>query len=421
MKSFIGLLVGLGLCSGWALAQTNSTPPPASQPIVDHCRGPIDPYDTGQEKLRFFSAAGVDNELTRKEAGENKTAKEPFVRSFETFHAMLAFDRDKNGTIDWLEADTYRRDLQKRVLAAFDVNKDKRLTGEERVKANATLATGTWPGAKSKSGRGLMGMLSDSVNVDQEMVQRFDANGDGVLSEDEIQAGMKQMQEEERQRMIERYDTDNDGKLSDEERKAMREDRRSKFQKRLDQWQLRNFDENDNGILDDDERQAAKKWQDDIGTAMKELNLNVRMNDIDGDGKVSKDEQNVVRKEWMVVGMRMMLLQRGLADRDQDGTVSAQEQLQFQDKIGEGMMGWMEQFSEQFDDDQNDRLDTTERAAVIKGLKTEIDRRLTKHDANKDGRTDAYEMEKLIWEFGRETGVIPKRETASSTTRPVKK
>jgi len=43
---------------------------------------------------------------------------------------------------------------------------------------------------------------------------------------------------------------------------------------------------------------------------------------------------------------------------------------------------------------------------------------MTKHDTNKDGRTDPFEMEKLMFDFGRDIGVVPRKR---ATTGPESK
>jgi Ca2+-binding EF-hand superfamily protein len=57
------------------------------------------------------------------------------------------------------------------------------------------------------------------------MLERFDADKDGKLSDAErtaARASMQQHRGEMRAKMLERFDADKDGKLSDTERKAAR-------------------------------------------------------------------------------------------------------------------------------------------------------------------------------------------------------
>lgn len=85
-----------------------------------------------------------------------------------------------------------------------------------------------------------------------EMVAKFDKNGDGVLSDDERPAppaggrGGKKRAE-----AVAKYDADGDGKLSEAERASMREARKAEL--------LVKYDTDGDGALSDAERQAAKK------------------------------------------------------------------------------------------------------------------------------------------------------------------
>lgn len=69
------------------------------------------------------------------------------------------------------------------------------------------------------------------------MLEKYDKDGDGKLSESEREAMRKDNPrgqrgnrgpggEERRAKMLEKYDKDGDGKLSEDERKAMMEDRK---------------------------------------------------------------------------------------------------------------------------------------------------------------------------------------------------
>ena len=63
--------------------------------------------------------------------------------------------------------------------------------------------------------------LSELPQGMRDRILEADSNGDGAIDESEIKA----MAETRLQRMLERYDKDGDGELSDEEREAMRQDR----------------------------------------------------------------------------------------------------------------------------------------------------------------------------------------------------
>jgi len=108
----------------------------------DLCKYLVDPYEWVNQKARFFKAAGPDNELTAKEFAANKSKADGFVRRFDSWKSLSGFDKDQNKSIDWIEAGAYRRDLRRRLLAAYDANKDGKLVGAERTAANSALARG---------------------------------------------------------------------------------------------------------------------------------------------------------------------------------------------------------------------------------------------------------------------------------------
>ncbi len=87
--------------------------------------------------------------------------------------------------------------------------------------------------------------------VPPQVLERFDTDGDGKLSQDERKA-MREERQAQRKKMMEKYDTDGDGKLSEDERKAFRED----MQKRHNEL-LEKYDADKDGRLSPEERKAA--------------------------------------------------------------------------------------------------------------------------------------------------------------------
>lgn len=137
-------IIALLVASGFVQAQTGLSPAsaPASGPAAaDLAKGTIDPIDLAGERMRFLEAAGVTNELDANAFEANRGKKNPFVRSFDRWEEIIKFDRNHNGTIDWFEADAYRQDLRKKVLAIYG-DKDGKLTGKQREAANLALAEG---------------------------------------------------------------------------------------------------------------------------------------------------------------------------------------------------------------------------------------------------------------------------------------
>ena len=329
---------------------------------------------------------------------------------------ILSPGANKNGTIDWLEADTYRRGIRKRILVTFDANKDGRLRGAERKKANQLLEAGKTPSAVKKTAYRTSG--GGRKKIDAEMLEQYDANGDGVLSEEEIQTAMKDMQETRRAEMMRRYDTDGDGKLSKTEREAMYQDqnRGGGWQKMQQEWGIRLFDEDGDGQIDEEEKAGQKEFGQQLQQVMNDMQL--RVFDADGDGQISKEERSLVQKEMMVIGVRMMFRFRRLMDTSGDGKVSSEEREGFQTRLAGNFGTWVNGFSNTFDMDGNGRFDAEERKGLVQGIENELDNRMTKHDANKDGRTDPFEVEKMLFEFMGDIGVAPR---TKATTAPVRK
>ena len=64
---------------------------------------------------------------------------------------------------------------------------------------------------------------------------------------------------EAKKALLERFDTNKDGKLSEDERKAARE-AMAKKRKEIKDAVLAEFDKNGNGKLDEDEREGVREW-----------------------------------------------------------------------------------------------------------------------------------------------------------------
>jgi len=126
----------------------------------------------------------------------------------------------------------------------------------------------------------------------QEMLKKFDTNGDGVLSDEERAAA----REQHITKMIEEFDADSDGKLDRTELsaslKAMRE-RHGKQGPRgnMRQGAIEKFDADGDGKLSEEERAAAHKA---LGERRQEC---LKKFDADGDGALNEEERAAARKE----------------------------------------------------------------------------------------------------------------------------
>jgi len=307
--ALIGLAATARAADKPATTKPAATKPAATRPArpPDVLTGPVDPYQPGTERAKFFQAAGVDNELDQKEHAAARGKAGSFVRRFDLLGEMARFDKDGNKTLDWFEADAYRQDLRKRVLAAFDTNKDGRLTGTERDKANAMLAGGRVPGAAAGRPGGRPGATRDREWIRQrmqrrraELVRRYDTDSNGRIDEAERKAMVAAIRQEAERELAERrrgsWDADKDGQLSDAERAAMAAavaERQAERDKWLEDVRLRRWDRDGDGQLDETElaameaeqarqRAEGERWREEWERKQYDLN---------DDGKLDDQEQ----------------------------------------------------------------------------------------------------------------------------------
>ena len=157
---------------------------------------------------------------------------------------MTQFDLDGDGFLSKEERDAMREAFQAERLARFDLDGDGEVSREERRAARQDRF--------ENSDRG------------QALMRQFDANGDGVL-DDEEQAALDAHNEEQRAardaERIAQYDLDGDGELSAEERQIQRDEQRA-------QWETMRAD-------------ATAEF------------------DVDGDGQLNIDEQQNAMDAWM--------------------------------------------------------------------------------------------------------------------------
>jgi len=304
-----------------APAEPAATPAPVVGNAVPDLVADLDPYDPAAERTRFLQAAGIDNELDANEFDADRGKPNSFVRKFDRWDELLKCDKDKNGRIDWFEADAYRQGIRKALLAAFDADKDTRLKLAERDAANKALASDEFlrrvfpregqPGqgpaiAVGEGGdrpRGRWGQRGDRPREDGAAgpaagaspaatgdggqaapgsrrrgpdISPWDKDGDGNLNDEERKAmwnGMRQEGEKAAWGYLKKWDADGDGKLSDEERKAMQEDLRKQGEEVRKRWEeqlketTKKFDADGDGKLSDEER---KKMYEEIGRQVRE-------------------------------------------------------------------------------------------------------------------------------------------------------
>ena len=118
--AILALSCSAALCAEPAALPASTTAPATA--ARDLCRGVVDPYVATVERGRFFAAAGKDSELTETEFAADRKRPIPFARVFDRWDVLISFDKSANKSVDWFEADAYRRDLRKRVMSAFDAD-----------------------------------------------------------------------------------------------------------------------------------------------------------------------------------------------------------------------------------------------------------------------------------------------------------
>jgi len=299
------MILVLAVFGGVAAAEDAAKP-------KDLIKDAVDPYEWITQKPLFFKAAGKDNELSEKEFAADKEKAGGFVRPFEKWATIVAFDKDKNKTIDWLEADAYRRNLRKRVLAAHDANKDGKLAGDERTAANKALVGGKFAAAPTLTRAG-SSRSRGSYWERPETIKQYDKDKDGKLSEAEQQTARAAW----RQRSdLRRFDENKDGKLDGKETAARdkynveREKRRKEFYNR--------FDKNKNGRIDDNERGGIREYYTN------------RRYDTNQDGKLDEKE-TAARDKANAEREKRMAEARKRFDKDGDGKLNEAEERAMRD------------------------------------------------------------------------------------------
>lgn len=125
-----------------------------------------------------------------------------------------------------------RADMHRRMLERFDTDKDGKLSEEEKAAMKAAKAARP----KHRGERGNRAPRPEGVHPGNrrrphserpEMIERFDADKDGQLNEQEKAALKSAMHPDHearsaefRSKLLERFDTDKDGQLSDAEKEA---------------------------------------------------------------------------------------------------------------------------------------------------------------------------------------------------------
>jgi Ca2+-binding EF-hand superfamily protein len=134
----------------------------------------------------------------------------------------------------------------------------------------------------------------------QAILEKFDANKNGVLDPDEREAAREAghaRMEERRQKMLERFDANKNGTLDPDEKEAARAEGKARHEKHRAEM-LEKFDADKDGTLEPEERKAARAAHEARREELK------KQFDTDGDGKLSDSERDALREHMRREGGR---------------------------------------------------------------------------------------------------------------------
>jgi Ca2+-binding EF-hand superfamily protein len=187
----------------------------------------------------------------------------------------------------------------------------------------------------------------------------YDADGDGILS-DEEQAEMRRAM---REQWMERLDLDGDGEISREERMAARQERFEQSER--GQRLMRQFDADGDGQLNEEEQAAMDAYNEEQREERRQRE--VEQYDTDGDGELSRDERQVQREEQRARWEGMRDSATDEFDRDGDGQLNIEESQ-------DAMNAWRE--------------------------RREIDQFVNQYDADGDGAMSASDYDQFVSDYG---------------------
>ncbi|MCD6364801.1 MAG: hypothetical protein J7M14_02895 [Planctomycetes bacterium] len=323
MKSMITSIVIAG-CVSCLYAAESATTRPTTRPArttrisVRPAKPGVAAYNPVAERAKFFKAAGKDNELDAGEFAANLGKTGAFIRKDDKWTTMLRYDRNGNKTIDWFEADAYRRAQIEALIAAASASPGPLGAPEAQM------------GARRRPGRGAIGNASggreasDSSNAPRsrgrttrrrrpqltpQQIREHDSDGDGQLNRQERREAYQALRHA---RMLQQYDKNKDGKLDEQETTTMREARRRRMEQMRRRMVMRRFDRDNDGKLDKQEQAAADAATERWRARRREL---MARWDTDGDGTLSEEESTAARAAWR----RRRSAQGGTADSRQSG------------------------------------------------------------------------------------------------------
>ena len=187
--------------------------------------------------------------------------------------------------------------------------------------------------------------------------------------------------------MVKKYDLDGDGVLSAEERKAMRDAMRAEFMSQMDL--------DGDGEISLEERVAASRerilnsdWGERISSRFDE----------DGDGVLSESELAAMDASIMEREQERMARDLERYDTDGDGVLSPEERAVQQQQRDDREERRMQEFAAEFDEDGDGNLNEDERVSAFSTMRErmEVGQFLRRYDTNRDQEIGTTEYETFL-------------------------
>ena len=248
---------------------------------------------------------------------------------------------------------------------------ESELTQGDRPERSEISTEGRSGNRGAQTGRGGFGAMLDRAS-------EFDADGDGILSEEERREMMRAMREE----MMARFDLDGDGEISREERMAARQ---SMFENsERGQELMRQFDADGNGVLDEEEQAAMEAYQQEQREQRRADEL--ARYDADGDGELSREERRTQRDDQRQNWGDRMEEARLEFDRDGDGVLSIEESQEAYEIAMQRRE--IDQFLSRYDSDGNGSMGNADYSAFLSAY----ERGDSHADVNGDGVVNSQDL-----------------------------
>lgn len=206
MKSALSLLLVAGLFSVPALAEDDGAQPAPAERSLERARRLVERLDTNGDGLLSAAELAAGRGARRGDgAGEARPRGRRGDRGgrggrrhagIDRAEVLKRFDADGSGRLEDAERATARETLRAELRAKLDTDGNGQVDPAERFAAREARR------AEHKA--------------------EIDTNGDGAVSNEELDAARERRREAFRARLLERFDANDDGVLDDAERRAAR-------------------------------------------------------------------------------------------------------------------------------------------------------------------------------------------------------